>query len=111
MTYCYVDVNDLLFNGAKDCGLIKNGNRRMIKIDRSYSIGRNCDIYKIYYNGVHLASSYDCLTIGALDDALNALRGKTGYVARLRDNVSIGDVQEYSYDQIRKLKRAGIYVF
>ena len=75
-TEAYVDVFDLLFNGGKGCELREDRPKNpYIMITKEYDRGRGSYIYRYYYNSVYLGGESN-VTIGGLEDAVNALRGK-----------------------------------
>jgi len=106
----YIDVYDLIFNGADGCTLLKDKPATSyVKIIRTYDIGRGKNIYRAYYKNVFLGATIDFVSIGFLKAITNSLKGKGTW---LLFNFDKGDVyRPFSVKDYNTVKELGMISF
>ena len=105
----YVEIYDLLFNGAVIAKLHEERPKPpFISITKDYDRGMGDVVYRYYFKGVYLGGDCQNITIGGLDDALAALRGRGVYQYLTPQEIVRKPLKK---EDERIVKRLGLWAF
>lgn len=106
----YINIFDLLFNGAEDCKMeTEPCEAPYITIERRYNIPLGCDTYTARYKNVKLGENRELISIGFLNAIIPSLKGKgewTGW-SLARGNA----YRPFIRKERQKIKSLGIWSF
>ena len=107
---CYINIFDLLFNGAENCEMkTEPCEAPYITIERRYNIPLGCDTYTARYKTIRLGENREMISIGFLNAIILSLKGKGEWVSWSFDRGNA--YRPFTREERQKIKELGLWSF
>ena len=112
MAYGYIEVSDLVFNGA-DCTILDTPPKgQYVSIEKQYSWARDTVEYPFYYRGVLLGLNRGYLSRGSIERVAAAIRGRGVWEGTRFDALGLQhEYRPFWPNEEKVVKRAGVWAF